>query len=242
MPNKYATMAQRCLSDSARSSRNYNTSMARFYDGVCGKYPTMIEEVVSAAVQDVPTLGLEFRTLSTEELCGARLLEFAANAAKPNKLLQQQMAAHANDEHRHSRMHHAILENLLSSASVLPVEDTDPNTELGAEFDDVRGFLISIHLAEIRGFIVSSIFRQQLELSKQPGTEQIVNIMDSIFEDEARHIKYTSSWIAQWLAEDKKVRKQFEHYIPIYDNYWWAHLETLTRSLSKSENGNRALN
>lgn len=222
------------LSDAARTSEPYNQAMQKFYDGVCGTYPNLLPEVTAAAARDPRTLASKFRIMAQEELCGARILARAAKAVRTDSELQRQMKAHADDEYRHSRMFHALVETVLPGATAFPVPDTDAEEELGENFDDVEGFLISIHLAEIRSQIIVSEFKKQIELSGVEMPAKVVRALEVVLADESRHIHYTSAFVADWIGRDRRHLDKLLHYIPIYDGFWWTHIELLSGSLSKS--------
>jgi hypothetical protein len=144
------------------------------------------------------------------------------------------MVRHADDEHRHSRMFHALVEQALPGTTAMPLPDTDAEEELGADFGDVEGFLISIHLAEIRSQLIVSEFKQQVDLLQPEGHRKISSVLDAVLADEARHIHYTSERVAGWIERDGASLQKLEGYIPIYDGYWWSHVEMLSASLAKA--------
>lgn len=207
--------------------------MANFYGGVCGNYPSMLSEVAAASTRHAPTLALEFRVTAREELCGARIISHAAQVVDRDAL-RAAMMSHSEDENRHSRMFWALVGHALPGTSAMPVEDTDAIEELGGEFDDVEGFLISIHLAEIRSQLIVAEFKEQIERYKPAGHEKMVPVLEAVLSDEARHIHYTSEYVVDWIESDPKHLEKLENYIPVYDNYWWSHIELLSGSLAKT--------
>lgn len=222
------------LSAAARDSETYNEAMRSFYGGVCGTYPAMLTDIVAAATRHAPTLALEFRILAREELCGARIIARAADAVDGDSELREAMGRHAQDEGRHSRMFHALVEHALPGITAMPLPDTDAEEELGPDFSDVEGFLISIHLAELRAQLIVSAFKQQIDIIQPEGHRRMSRILDAVLADEAQHIHYTSERVADWIARDKTSLEKLEHYIPVYDGYWWVYVETLSASLAKS--------
>lgn len=224
------------LSDAARASRAYNRTMEQFYNGVCGRYPALLSEIAAAATCHPPTLALEFRITSREELCGARIIAHAADAVEDREL-RDSMRRHSDDEARHSRMFHALVEQALPGTSALPIEDTNAEEELGTTFSDVQGFLISIHLAEIRSQLIASEFKEQIDRHKPQGFPKMSRVLDAVLADEARHIHYTSERVADWIETDPEQLSKLEHYVPVYDGYWWSHVEVLSSSLAKHSIG-----
>ena len=222
------------LSDEAASNTLYRKTMREFYNGACGTYNSMLLDITSASAKHAPTLGLEFQILAREELCGARIIDRAADTIRDDQDLHLAMKQHAQDEHRHSRMFHALIENVLPGVTAMPVQDTDADEELGADFNDIEGFLISIHLAEIRAQMIVSQFRNEIRKVQPTGYEKTVRLLDAVLADEERHIKYTSEKVAGWISTDEKKLRKLEHYIPIYDGFWWTHIEVLAGSLAKA--------
>lgn len=221
------------LSDAARGSDLYDRTMRAFYGGVCGTYPGLLSEIAAAATRHAPTLALEFRITAREELCGARIIAHAADSVEEDEL-RDSMRRHSDDEYRHSRMFHALVEQALPGITALPIHDTDAEEELGPGFADVEGFLISIHLAEIRSQMVAAEFKAQIDRHKPEGHVKMSRVLDAVLADEARHIHYTSERVADWIERDPACLGKLEHYIPVYDAYWWNHIEVLSGSLAKS--------
>jgi rubrerythrin len=225
------------LSGAARASEAYTRTMRAFYDdGVCGRYPALLTEIAAAATRHAPTLALEFRITAREELCGARIIAHAAETVEDTEL-RDSMRRHAEDENRHSRMFHALVEQALPGTTALPIQDTDASEELGPGFNDVEGFLISIHLAEIRSQLIVSEFKEQIDRQKPEGHLKMSRALDAVLADEGRHIHYTSERVADWIERDPAYLEKLEHYIPIYDGYWWSHVEVLSGSLANRQSG-----
>jgi hypothetical protein len=182
----------------------------------CNAYPPPFGmewygEKYREAASDPDWLAMSLIANAAKEGEGAQKLWGLAGRTANHKVADQ-IRVHAIDEARHARLYIAMLDTAFPGAvseEIRPTlmnlspgyssKDQPPASQLTAE-TNVLDELIQMNIGEIRTRIHQLLLRPVLTIYCPIGRRgKLTQILDSILEDETRHIEYTARLIEQGI-------------------------------------------
>lgn len=175
--------------------------------------------------------------IANEEMCGHQLITLIASNIEDNNF-RQKVQAHAQDELRHAFMYRSMSDRLLHvKKGDIEIKSINPTNELGNDFSEgdfnhnLKIFLISIHMGEIRGYLSLKYLLSKLVERKEKHIKYFYEKLEKIEKDESNHIVYTGLKINQYLNETPKLKHILMKYAQRYQAFWWQDIEFLSGKL-----------
>jgi hypothetical protein len=175
---------------------------------------------------------------SRHESSGSRFIEAVAERFADDEELRARLRKHAHDESRHCLMFAALADRLAGGASL---DDGAPAVEHEETVDsfngDLANFLIATHTAEVRNLALLNQYASILSASAVPIDDRILHVIDSVHEDESRHVAYTAAYVSRELDRSRNARELFEAYTENYVRDSWAEVSRICGDLARHASG-----
>lgn len=201
----------------------------------------LMYDVNTAMLSSPEVAARRFARHSRHESSGSRFIEIVANRFADDEELCGRLRRHAQDEARHCLMFAALADRFDDSASSVHAGRTAEHDESAQSFEgDLANFLIATHTAEVRNFALLDQYLRILAGQDFPHSGRIRHVIDSVREDEGRHVSYTAAYVSRELERNPDASAVFAAYTEDYIRDSWAEISLICGDLAGLSEGSDA--
>jgi rubrerythrin len=192
----------------------------------------IMEGMVSTLFKSKKMMAFNLLQNAIDEAKGAARVRIIAERYA-NDELRVKMIRHVNDEMNHSKM---FADMIPLTGFDIEHDDSEAN-DIDNVFnfdDDLKQFLCRVHSIEVRSWVMLRHYLTTLDKLTDPELLKMKPIIESIMQDEIRHVCYTGETVSNWLDNDNDLKDTFIDCINHTNKETWQDLSNMSNYMCEN--------
>jgi rubrerythrin len=192
----------------------------------------IMEGMVSTLFKSKKMMAFNLLQNAIDEAKGAARVRIIAERYA-NDELRVKMIRHVNDEMNHSKM---FADMIPLTGFDIEHDDSEAN-DIDNVFnfdDDLKQFLCRVHSIEVRSWVMLRHYLTTLDELTDPELLKMKPIIESIMQDEIRHVCYTGETVSNWLDNDNDLKDTFIDCINHTNKETWQDLSNMSNYMCEN--------